>query len=289
MDRHDRFEELTKRVVHMETAPTAHRTHPGLDCLLDSMAGELASDSRARLAAHLATCPDCRQRLAHVREKIRRQEENLARRIREPELASALANRRGEVVAHEERASESWAQRLVRSLELHPVRGVAVAAVATAMVVLAVAVPLLRIPQGGPSSRIASLSGEVENLKLQVSVLNSREGTNQSSYAFPQQVTVEDMKALLDQARSINDEWRRALLLSSFLESKGLRLPGTATVDRVEAYTAQAGDTWESVAKEKLGDPSLWPILWLLNAEEASSQSELSPGKSLIVPRASHE
>jgi nucleoid-associated protein YgaU len=97
------------------------------------------------------------------------------------------------------------------------------------------------------------------------------------------------MKALLDQARSINDEWQRALLLSSFLESKGLHLPSTATVDRVEAYTAQAGDTWESVAKEQLGDPSLWPILWLLNAEEASSQSDLSPGRSILVPRGSRE
>ena len=283
MKNHDAFERLAKRLVRFETSPIAHETHPGLDTLLDDLAGELAPDARPRLAAHLATCLSCQERLAHLRATLCREEQLLTTKSREPDLVRALARRGGHPARRERRATE-WIARFLGEFALRPALAAAAAAATAAVVVLAIAVPLLRAPQLAASSRIAVLTREVESLEKQVSMLSAFQWTYQSGFPVSQGIGVEELRALVEQTRPISDPWQRALFVTSFLQRNGLGVPSAVNLAQVDTYTVRAGDTWETLATEKLGAPGFWPILWLLNAETIPASEQLSPGESLLVP-----
>lgn len=48
-------------------------------------------------------------------------------------------------------------------------------------------------------------------------------------------------------------------------------------------YTASVGDSWWTIAENELGNQSLWPLVWVLNAEQARA-GPVAPGDTIRLP-----
>lgn len=80
--------------------------------------------------------------------------------------------------------------------------------------------------------------------------------------------------------------WRAIAYGVGLLNRYGVPLdaPGL-TFEGATVHLVRPGDTWTSIAEEKLGDGDLWPILVLLNQEIAEELSEeLIVGTVVRVP-----
>ncbi len=75
---------------------------------------------------------------------------------------------------------------------------------------------------------------------------------------------------------------RRMLL---FLAALALLMP--ATPQRAQAgrtHTVRDGETLWHIAGETVGDPTLWPALYLANRDQIKDPSRVYPGQQLAIP-----
>jgi hypothetical protein len=83
---------------------------------------------------------------------------------------------------------------------------------------------------------------------------------------------------------------RAAVYTIGLLNRYGVPLGSTELAfSSADVHTTQPGDTWESVARETLGDPALWPIIVLFNLEWTEAGEFVPVGTVLRVPRISEE
>ncbi len=64
----DSQEDLIERILAQERRPIPHSRHPSFQSLVEFLYGELDAKRRARLSAHIATCPTCKDRLEEIRQ-----------------------------------------------------------------------------------------------------------------------------------------------------------------------------------------------------------------------------
>jgi len=95
---------------------------------------------------------------------------------------------------------------------------------------------------------------------------------------------MEDLLKLVNSVQGISDPWQRSLIIASSLSSHGVRIPEGVGWDNLSSYTVQPGDTWERISDHELSDSSLWPLLFLLNAERSLPDGTPSPGEKILLP-----
>jgi hypothetical protein len=89
------------------------------------------------------------------------------------------------------------------------------------------------------------------------------------------QQTALQLQVISDELRTLQNQAYSGGLIgnSFFLETIKESVLLSYDWETLHSYTVGSDDTWRSIAKEQLGNESLWPALWVLNAEIASSDS----------------
>ena len=76
-------------------------------------------------------------------------------------------------------------------------------------------------------------------------------------------------------------------LLAAFALVAAILAGGAAAVAQVgnlELYRFREGDTLWTIAADKLGDPTLWPALYLANRDQIKDPARVYPGQELAIP-----
>ena len=55
--------------------------------------------------------------------------------------------------------------------------------------------------------------------------------------------------------------------------------------EELEQYISLPGDTWETIAEDRLGHGSLWPLLWALNRDLVPLREPIPAGVPVTIPR----
>lgn len=272
------FEVFMQRIVAHETSSIDHEHHPTMDLFLDEMAGELAPEVHAHFVAHLATCPECRTQRQTLTKTFKEEEETLHAHARVSSFVDLVRQRRAQPRLGA-RASE-WLRALWPAQALKP----ALAVIATIALTLAVAIPLLRGPMVTTSERLSGLTREVETLQSKLDWL-ARGGIGiPANMIAPKKTTLDELAQLVSNVREIADPWQQALIIAEFLSSRGIVIPRELDWRDLTSYTVQPGDDWESISLRELGNPYLWPLIWLLNAEQNFPHEALPVGERLLLP-----
>lgn len=267
------FEEFIRKALFHELSPMEHKAHPSLDLLLEGLSGDLAPDMRSRLAAHLATCPQCFDRWRKLGELLEEEERVLETKAKTASLPELLRQREGAKHINKVR---SWLGSITAPFRLRPALAFSAAALAALLVVLGVTIPALK----GANARLSSLTQEVVSLKEEIASLSA-------GFAIPSHIpsppSREELGRLVKEAQGIDDPWQRSLFLASRLSSFGITIPASLDLKSTRTYTVKPHDTWETIAERELGDKALWTILYLLNVKEVP-KGELSPGQEIRIP-----
>lgn len=79
----------------------------------------------------------------------------------------------------------------------------------------------------------------------------------------------------------------RRLLLAASVASLGVA-PASAAVATEEGdvavYQVEQGDTLWTIAARAIGDPTLWPALYLANRDQIKDPARVYPGQRLAIP-----
>jgi len=269
----DEFRSFVEKVISYELSPQDHKSHPSLELLLDGLSGDLAPDMRSRLAAHLATCPQCLARWRELKESMRKEQRLLETRARPVSLPELLRRREEARLSNKVR---SWLAPVFAPFRQRPALAFVAATFALLFVILGVTFPLLK----GASDRLSSLTREVASLRAELASLSQGFGIPSGIALSP---SGEELTRLVEEAERVNDPWQRSLLVASFLDSYGIKVPPDLDLRRTRTYTVRPRDTWEAIAERELGDKALWTILYLLNVKEVP-EGELSPGQEIKIP-----
>lgn len=269
----DSFRNFIEKVISYELSPRAHQSHASLELLLDGLSGDLAPDARSRLAAHLATCPQCLSRWRELKELLKGEQRALETKAELVSLPQLLRDRETAKLTNRVRA---WFTPTVSPFRLRPALAFATATLVLVLAVFGVTYPLLK----GASGRISSLTKEVASLREEIKYLTQGVGIPSTVATVPSR---EEVVALLEEAAKVADPWQRSLIIASFLSSHGIEVPPYLDWTRTKPYKVRPGDTWEKIAEEELGDRAMWVILYLLNVKDVP-QGELSPGREIRIP-----
>jgi hypothetical protein len=144
-----------------EMTPVEHSTHPGDDRLLSALDGELASEERSALHAHLATCEECRARWTTWKARFRNEVSSLSSTAGVPNLQDYIRTRQPEASS-----GGGWLRQLASR---RSTVGLAAAA-ATLAVVVAVAIPLVWTPSLRTEEQVRALSSRITDLQNQIDI-----------------------------------------------------------------------------------------------------------------------
>jgi hypothetical protein len=143
------------------------------------------------------------------------------------------------------RSVPTWTRRLFESKPYM----VLAASAATLVLTLGVSIPLLR----GPAvRRVAELSGEVQQLRNQIATSPWTENTIANGLGTPSGITAQDLTTL---------NWQNP-----------------------RVYVVEAGEGWQEIAQNELGDERLWPLLWLYNREIVPADASPKAGTTIHLP-----
>jgi HAMP domain-containing protein len=271
------FDEFVQKAVTHEVSAIPHNQHPSLDIFLDAWGGELAKDVQSSFTAHLATCPVCRDRWRTLKKTLKSEQQMLEVKARVPSLNELVRQRRGVRGAR----VREWIRSLWPAQSLRPALAAAVVSVA---ITLAVVIPLLQGPVVATSERLAVLTHEVETLQGQVGLLAQGGITIPANIAPTSEITLDDLSQLASNVREITDPWQRSLIIAAFLSSHGITAPRDLDWFNLSSYTIQPDDTWQTIALRKFGNPNLWPLIWVLNAEKDFPNEALPAGAKILLP-----
>ena len=126
------------------------------------------------------------------------------------------------------------------------------ASAATLVLALGVSIPLLRGPALLTSERVAELSGEVQQLRNQIG----------------------------------SSSWTGNTIANGLGTSRGITAQDLTTLDweNPRAYVVEAGEDWQEIAQNELGDERLWPLLWLYNREIVPADASPKAGTTIHLP-----
>jgi len=268
-------------VAH-ETAPIEYEHHPPLDVFFNSLAEELAPNAQSEFTAHVATCPQCQARWQSLNEALQSEREALSSKEQVPDFAE-VARQRSEKASWTRRAHDAT-MALLPKREFGSIWVTAMASVTAVIIALAVTVPALWGPGAAVYESLAALTNEVETLQGQVGKLAQEVTTIPANFAPSSAPSMEDLLKLVNSVQGISDPWQRSLIIASSLSSHGVRIPEGVGWDNLSSYTVQPGDTWERISDHELSDSSLWPLLFLLNAERSLPDGTPSPGEKILLP-----
>lgn len=294
MSLHD-FDKLVRKSVAYEVTPKEHDGHPNLDAFLTIMASDASDETRGAVVAHVATCLSCQTRWRAVERTLHLREEKLDARVETPSLVQMVRERE-----RSRNATKSWLWRLSRwptfrlGPALRPALVPALVSVAAVAIALGIVVPALRSASPVVSDRLAVLTREVEALRDDTRTL--AEDTRTLAAALAQagatipanilrpEVSAGELTALRDQAERIRDPWQRDLYVASLLNRWGIEPSSQVNWQALEPYAVRTGDTWQTLAARRLGDPSAWPVLWLLNSDVSSPDQDPPVGTTVLLP-----
>jgi len=241
------------------------RFHPDEDTLHDYLAGGLSTKACAELERHITRCPNCTARLETL-------EQMIDGKTRKLEL-------------HYSRAREQARQRL---------------ALGGADALAAPGNPVRRLAETLIGSRIAwaMATGVVVFLCIGITwgPLGHRStpatdddllprGGGTAAHDVDRDVSSNAIEMLNEIGSYAQFPLERAVAYSIGLLNR-MDVPlemDSLSFEAATAYVSQVDDTWEGVAGATLGDQRLWPILVLLNPEEARL-GELAPNSVLRIP-----
>ena len=264
------FEQKIAEVFRRDTTPIEHTSHPDAATLLAYIGGDMPPERRARLAAHLATCPSCRERRLELTELVKAEVAQLSSHCQLKPFTELAKNRRGVIAT-----VRKWLPQ--PQWQLRPVYLTLVST--GAAVGLALALVFSLSANRTAWHRLESLEEKLAGLETQITL----------SLGIPSQFgkqppSPRELQALLDRTATIEDPWQVALVVGSFLNGHGILLDERIDWTELTAYTVQPGDTWESVARKVLKDSSLWPLLCVVNAGLKDPTEGLAPGEIILVP-----
>lgn len=271
------FEEFVKHATARELTPMQHAQHPELELMLAYLAGDLSSYTRSKLTAHLATCPHCQHRWERLLTTLN-QELEVLRRL---SPAPSLAQPRPDQVRLRSWYKNWWKSK--RTTLTFPAPGPALARAGAVMfgmaLMLGVTAALVLRANYSTANRLASLTREIEDLKIQLAL-----GQSISADISVPVLTPEEMAQLVAQVSEFPDPWLKALAVTNFLNARGLYLPWEIDWSELIEHRVQPGETWQSLADTYLGTPALWPIIYLLNAERGGPESLPPAGEVIVIP-----
>ena len=264
------FEQKITEVFRRDTALVEHTSHPDAATLLAYIGGDMPPERRARLAAHLATCPSCQERRLELTELVKAEVAQLSSQCQLKPFTELAKNRRGVIAT-----LRKWLPQ--PRWQLRPLY---LALVSTgAAVALALALIFSLSVNKATLQRLESLEEKLTGLENQITL-----GFGIPSQFGKQPPTAQELQTLLDRTATIEDPWQVALVVGTFLNEHGILLDERIDWTELTAYIVQPGDTWESVAQKVLKDSSLWPLLCVVNAGLKDPTEGLSPGETILVP-----
>jgi hypothetical protein len=143
------------------------------------------------------------------------------------------------------RSVPAWTRQLFESKPYM----VLAASAAALVLALGVSIPLLR---GPAERRVAELSGEVQQLRNQIASSPWTENTIANGLGTSRGITAQDLTTL---------NW-----------------------ENPRAYVVKAGEDWQEIAQNELGDEQLWPLLWLYNREIVPADAAPKAGTTIHLP-----
>jgi nucleoid-associated protein YgaU len=63
-----------------------------------------------------------------------------------------------------------------------------------------------------------------------------------------------------------------------------LLLAATGASAETEVHVVRRGETLATIAKERLGDVALWPVLYRANRDRIKDPARIYPGQELTIP-----
>jgi nucleoid-associated protein YgaU len=63
-----------------------------------------------------------------------------------------------------------------------------------------------------------------------------------------------------------------------------LLLAATGASAETELHVVRPGETLATIAKERLGDVALWPVLYRANRDRIKDPTRIYPGQELTIP-----
>jgi hypothetical protein len=143
------------------------------------------------------------------------------------------------------RSVPAWTRQLFESKPYM----VLAASAATLVLTLGVSIPLFR----GPALlRVAELSEEVQQLRNQVATSPWTENTIANGLGTSSGITAQDLTTL---------NW-----------------------ENPRVYVVKAGEDWQEIAQNELGDERLWSLLWLYNRETVPADASPKAGTTIHLP-----
>jgi len=143
------------------------------------------------------------------------------------------------------RSVPAWTRQLFESKPYM----VLAASAATLVLTLGVSIPLFR----GPALlRVAELSEEVQQLRNQVATSPWTGNTMSNGLGTSSGITAQDLTTL---------NW-----------------------ENPRAYVVKAGEGWQEIAQNELGDEQLWSLLWLYNREVVPADASPKAGTTIHLP-----
>jgi len=240
------MEEFFSATITGETTPIEHLDHPHVDLMLAVLEGETSIDVQSRLNAHIATCDSCRARWNRLTWHLKEACEVQEAKSHVPSLDAHI--KRWLVVP------PTLADRLRLLFETRVVVVAAVSAAALALA-FALAIPFVR----GPALRT---SQQIEALDDRLAVLQQQLDGFGVFRPFGDDISVGE------------------------IDSPGIAAADLEALDwsTLAPYVVRPADTWERIAEEELGNPSLWPLVWLLNRETAPPDTPPPAGATVVLP-----
>jgi len=271
------FEEFVKHATAREVAPIRHVYHPDLELMLAYLAGDLNSYARSKLNAHIATCSHCQHRWKQLVTTLNKEMEVLRR------LSPAFAlarSRPGRVCLRS--WYENWWKRKWETLTFpafRPALAWAGAVMVGVALGLGITMALVLRTNYSTANRLATLTREIEDLKVQLAL-----GHSLSTDIIVPSLAPEEISQLMAQVTEFSDPWLKALVIANFLNLRGLYLTWEIDWRQLIEHRVQPGETWQSLAETYLGTATLWPVIYLLNAREEPPDSLPPVGEIIVIP-----
>lgn len=286
-----RFSEFISRIVADELTEPQHKAHPSDDLLLDDLSFSLNAERRSALAAHLVICAACRLRRSLLsNEIISASSESAVARHAPGLLAAARSQHRPRTWASWRELSASFRGTLSWTY-LRPAFVLAATAAGSAFIALSLAVPLLRPFIASDSEVLDGLRVQLTQLEQEIASLPDAILGGSFGWEFPSSLArptaLANPEDIVVASLGLNDPTQRALYVLTGMHSSGLLDPYGLRWDVLGLYGASKGQSWADIAASTLGDPDLWPVMWVLNPDVASPWDEMPEDVEVRFPHRS--
>ncbi|MBN1859611.1 hypothetical protein JW848_10495 [Candidatus Bipolaricaulota bacterium] len=290
MDRReiDLFEQDIRALLARSLEGETTNSHLHEEILISMTAGELPSGARAGVDAHLVACRHCATQLVELREELRSDEETLAGCSSSPGPPGRCFHdpigplSRGQEKEKRLRGSRRRVCRIGRE------RGWLWSSIEALGVVAIIAVGgLIAWRAGALEFGVRPIPDAVPET---TEVLQPR-GLSEARVEIAEPAIESALQGMIDDLGRLDayPAWRAIAYGIGLLNRYGVPLESPVlSFEATEIYIVHAGDTWQSIAEDTLGDEALWPILVLLNREWAIEQ-DLPEGAVIRIPLSAGE